>query len=88
MEVFPRQRFSHLDRARQRHDGCWNVQRGQSSDSISSQMVSSRPWNRVQVHAGTVRSQKPLVPSFQQVATPVCVCVCTHMPEAVRKTLE
>lgn len=87
MEVFPRQRFSHLDSARQRHDGCWNVQRGQRFDSISSQVVSSRPRNRVQVHAGTVHSQKPLVPSFQQEAIP-CVHVCTHVPEAVRRTLE
>lgn len=70
-----RGRVSRLDRARQRDNGCWNVQTGQRSDSISSQMVSSRPWNCVQVHAGTVCSQKPLVPSFQQVATPVCVCV-------------
>lgn len=47
-------------RARQGDNGCWNVQTGQCSDSISSQMVSSRPWNRVQVHAGTVCARRSL----------------------------
>ena len=71
-----REHVSRLNRARQRNKCCWNVQRGQHPNSISSQMISSLPQNRVQVHTGTGVLAEASVPLFQQAAAPACVCVC------------